>query len=116
MELRRRLPEQVFYANVWLDNFIFAANDTVSLQHVIDTFLVISSEVNLKLHEFTEYLASTEHSGVCSSTSTKNSSVTPINGEKSAKSCSQSSNTTLSKQYERFAVVTGNAIWALCSL
>ena len=54
MELRRRLPEQVFYANVWLDNFFFAANDTVSLQHVIDTFLVISSEVNLKLHEFTD--------------------------------------------------------------
>ena len=49
-ELRRRLQHLDYDSDVWLDNFLFAADTDNTLCIVINTFLTIADEINLRLH------------------------------------------------------------------
>ena len=55
LELRRRLLSKGlqlddFYADVWIDNFIFAAHTLDVLNFVLTTFEAVALDLNLKLH------------------------------------------------------------------
>ena len=57
-ELRRRHPHLDFFTDVWLDNFVFAANTVEELKTIEAQFFEICDEINLQLHEPSEVSSS----------------------------------------------------------
>jgi len=50
-EVLRRMPEGCAVdLLVWVDNFIFLANDVLSLRALMDMFLTVAAEISLKVH------------------------------------------------------------------